>query len=38
VGRRVEMVDGFAKLVRKITQICILKGVKNGDYIYENVV
>lgn len=35
-GRRDTYVDGVVKVVRKIEQICLIKGVKNGNYELEN--
>lgn len=36
-GRRIQSVDGVPKVVRKIEQISLIKGVENGKYVLENV-
>lgn len=35
VGRRIKVIDGVSKVVRKVEQIIKLKGVVNGEYVYE---
>jgi pilus assembly protein CpaF len=36
-GRRNQMVDGVLKVVRRVEQICLIKGVKDGMYQIESV-
>ena len=37
VHRGIEEMDGIAKVVRKVTEICLVKGAANGRYELENV-
>jgi len=37
VKRSTEEKDGITKVVRKVTEICIVKGVVDGKYDLENV-
>ncbi|MCU6502333.1 Flp pilus assembly complex ATPase component TadA [Rugamonas sp. A1-17] len=37
VSRSTVKKDGVAKVVRKVTEICIVKGVVDGKYVLENV-
>jgi pilus assembly protein CpaF len=36
-GRRIVLVDGVQTVVRKIEQICLVKGVKDGEYDLEEI-
>lgn len=37
VERRIEMRDGVANVIRRVKEICLIKGVVNGKYDLENV-
>ncbi|CAM2961508.1 CpaF family protein [Janthinobacterium lividum] len=37
VNRSIEFSDGQARVIRKIQEICLVKGVINGNYVLENV-
>lgn len=36
VNRSIQMIDGKAKVVRRLDEICLVKGVENGRYVLES--